>query len=69
MVAHAKLTEPLVMANDLLAKPRSFSNIPAFLDLDGRNLIDLIRKIRTVYDTLIGKSRNRNPKEKYYEMN
>ena len=36
MVAHERLTEPRITMEGLLAKPRSFSNFPAFLDLDGR---------------------------------
>ena len=36
MVARARLTEPRVTMEWLLAKPRSFSNLPAFLDLHGR---------------------------------
>ena len=34
-VAHSRLTEPLVAIDGLLAKTRSFSNLPAFLDLNG----------------------------------
>ena len=33
VVAHERLTEPRVSMVWLLAKPRSFSNLPAFLDL------------------------------------
>ena len=33
MVSHERLAEPLVTMKWLLAKPRSFSNLPAFLDL------------------------------------
>ena len=36
MVAHETLTEPRVTMEWLLAKPRSFSNLPVFLDLNGR---------------------------------
>ena len=35
VVAHAKLTEPRFTLEWLLAKPRSFSKLPAFLDLNG----------------------------------
>ena len=35
MVAHERLTEPRVTMELLLAKPRSFSTLPAFLDLKG----------------------------------
>ena len=35
MVAHERLTEPRVTIERVLAKPRSFSNLPTFLDLDG----------------------------------
>ena len=35
MVAHERLTEPRVTIDWLLAKPRIFSNLPAFLDLSG----------------------------------
>ena len=35
MVTHERLIEPLVTIEWLLAKPRSFSNLPACLDLDG----------------------------------
>ena len=35
MVAHERLTEPRVTIEILLAKPRSFSNLPAFSDLEG----------------------------------
>ena len=34
VVAHERLTEPIVTMESLLAKPRSFSNLPAFLDLN-----------------------------------
>ena len=33
VVAHERLTEPGVTMDWLLAKPRSFSNLPAFLDI------------------------------------
>ena len=33
--AHERLIEPQVTMQWLLAKPRSFSNIPAFLDING----------------------------------
>ena len=33
VVAHERLTEPCVTMESLLAKLRSFSNLPAFLDL------------------------------------
>ena len=36
MVAPERLTEPRVTIERFLAKPRSFSNLPAFLDLNGR---------------------------------
>ena len=35
VVAHERLTEPSVTMEWLLAKPRSISNLPAFLDLNG----------------------------------
>ena len=35
LVAHERLTEPRVTIEWLLAKPRSFPNLPAFLDLNG----------------------------------
>ena len=35
MVAHERLTEPRVTTSELLAKPKSFSNLPAFSDLYG----------------------------------
>ena len=35
VVAHERLTEPRVPMEWLLAKPRSFSNLSAFLDLNG----------------------------------
>ena len=35
MLAHERLTEPRVKRELLLAKSRSFSNLPAFLDLSG----------------------------------
>ena len=35
VVAHEKLTESRVKMGSLLAKPRSFLNLPAFLDLNG----------------------------------
>ena len=35
MVAHERLTEPRVIMKGLLAKPRSFSNLPVFLNLNG----------------------------------
>ena len=38
MVAHERLTEPLVTMERVLEKPRSLSNLPAFLDLNGRIL-------------------------------
>ena len=34
-MAQERLTEPRVTMKRLLAKPRSFSNLPAFLDLNG----------------------------------
>ena len=34
MVTHERLTEPRVIMKWLLAKPRSFSNLPAFHDLN-----------------------------------
>ena len=36
VVAHERLTEPRASMKWLLGKPRSFSNLPAFLDLNGR---------------------------------
>ena len=39
MVAHERLTEQSATMEWLLAKPRSFSNLPAFLDLHGRIFI------------------------------
>ena len=36
MVARERLTEPPVIMEWLLANPRSFSNVPDFLDLNGR---------------------------------
>ena len=43
MVACERLTEPRVTIERLLAKARSFSNIPAFSDFDGIfDLHDLI---------------------------
>ena len=35
VVAHERLTESRVTMSWLLAKPKSFSNLPAFLDLNG----------------------------------
>ena len=35
MVAYERLSELRVTMEWLLAKPRSFSNVPAFLDLNG----------------------------------
>ena len=35
MVARERLTEPRVTMKWLVAKPRSFTNFPAFLDLNG----------------------------------
>ena len=35
-MAYERLTEPRVTMKWPLAKPRSFSNLPAFFDLDGR---------------------------------
>ena len=35
MVAHETLTEPRVTIEWLFAKPRSFSNLPAFFNLNG----------------------------------
>ena len=35
MVSQGRLTEPSVTMERLLAKPRSFANFPAFLDLTG----------------------------------
>ena len=35
VVAHETLTEPRVTIELLLAKPRTFSNLPAFLDFNG----------------------------------
>ena len=35
LMAHERLTVPRVKMEWLLAKPRSFSNLPAFVDLDG----------------------------------
>ena len=43
MVANERLTEPRVAMEWLLAKPRSFSNLPAFLDLNGTKTISTIR--------------------------
>ena len=34
-MAHERLTEPRVTMEQLLAKPRSLSNLPDFLDLNG----------------------------------
>ena len=34
-MALERLTEPRVTMEGLIAKPRSFSNLPAFLDLNG----------------------------------
>ena len=39
MVAHERLTEPRVTMDEHLAKPRSFSNLTAFLDLKGIQII------------------------------
>ena len=36
MVTPERLTEPRVTMKRLLAKPRNFSNLPAFQDLNGR---------------------------------
>ena len=44
MVTHERLTAPRVTIELLLAKPRSFLNLHAFLELNGRikfNIIDL----------------------------
>ena len=38
MVAHEILTEPHLTVALLLAKPRSFSNLPVFLDLNSRKI-------------------------------
>ena len=38
MVAHERLTEPRFTMESLLAKPRSFWNLPAVLDLKFWNL-------------------------------
>ena len=38
MVVHERLNEPLVTKKGLLEKPRSFSNLAAFLDLNGSNI-------------------------------
>ena len=38
MVAYERLTEPRVTMEGILAKPRSVSHLPAFLDLNGRKL-------------------------------
>ena len=37
MVAHERLAEPRVTMEWLLVKPRSLSNLPAFLDLNGKS--------------------------------
>ena len=39
MVAHERLTEPCARMEWILAKPRSFFNLPAFLDLYSRNYL------------------------------
>ena len=36
VVAYKRLTEPRVTIEWLLKTPRSFSNLPAFFDLNGR---------------------------------
>ena len=36
VVVHERLTEPRATIEQLLAKPTSFSNLPAFLDHNGR---------------------------------
>ena len=43
VVAHERLTEPRVTMEWLLAKPRSYSNLPAFLDLNWRWLISMTK--------------------------
>ena len=35
MVAQERLTEPRITLERLLEKPRSFSNLPVFLDING----------------------------------
>ena len=35
-MAYERLTEPRITMEQLLAKPRSFSNLPAFLDPNGK---------------------------------
>ena len=40
VVAHERLTEPRVTKEWLLAKPRSCSNLPVFLNLNGTTLTD-----------------------------
>ena len=44
MVAHDRLIEPRVTIEGLLAKPRSFSNLPAFVDHNGRRLFSIFRR-------------------------
>ena len=46
MVAPERLTEPRVTMELLLAIPRSFSNLPTFLDLDGRYIFNINSKLR-----------------------
>ena len=40
VVAHERLLEPRVTMEWLLAKPRSFSNLPTFLDLNGAIMVE-----------------------------
>ena len=49
MVAQKRLTEPRVTMERPLAKPRSFSNLPAFSDLNGIIIKPLNRKLKNVY--------------------
>ena len=47
MVAHERLTEPRVTKECLLAKPRSFLNIHAFLYLNG-SILSLKQSVKTL---------------------
>ena len=46
MMAHERLTEPRLTMECLLAKPRSFSNLPSLLDLNSRKEQTRIIEIR-----------------------
>ena len=61
MVAHERPTEPGVTMERLLAKPRSFANLPAFLDLNGTSYFRHGKtKIIILYDKLMVIKINKN---------